>query len=114
MLIERSGTSRRLLVVLSDGLAYDHGYEPVYGAADARQALGEARRDGVGCLCVCVGANTDTEVLRRVFGSAAHATVSNQAQLGQTIGPLFRSALRSTDVRRKFSQKKANTTGVAS
>jgi nitric oxide reductase NorD protein len=23
----RGGTSRRLLVVLSDGLAYDHGYE---------------------------------------------------------------------------------------
>lgn len=113
VLIDRSGTSRRLLVVLSDGLAYDHGYEPAYGAADARQALGEARRDGVGCLCVCVGANTDTEVLRRVFGSAAHATISNQDQLNRTIGPLFRSALRSTDVRRKFSKKQANATGVA-
>ena len=35
----RGGTSRRLLVVLSDGLAYDHGYERAYGAADARRAL---------------------------------------------------------------------------
>ena len=34
----QGGTSRRLLVVLSDGLAYDHGYERAYGAADARRA----------------------------------------------------------------------------
>ena len=48
VLEERGGTSRRLLVVLSDGLAYDHGYEAVYGAADARRALAEARRRGHG------------------------------------------------------------------
>jgi nitric oxide reductase activation protein len=114
VLIDRSGTSRRLLVVLSDGLAYDHGYEPNYGAADARQALGEARRDGVGCLCVCVGANTDREILRRVFGSAAYATISKNDQLSRAIGPLFRSALRSTDVRRKLSKQRINTPGVAS
>ena len=29
------GTGRRLLVVLSDGFAYDHGYEGSYGEADA-------------------------------------------------------------------------------
>ena len=46
VLEDRGGTSRRLLVVLSDGLAYDHGYEPAYGAADARRALAEARRRG--------------------------------------------------------------------
>lgn len=113
VLIDRSGTSRRLLVVLSDGLAYDHGYEPAYGAADSRQALGEARRDGVGCLCICVGANTDTEILRRVFGSAAHATISKSDQLNRAIGPLFRSALRSTDARRKLTKRKISTAGVA-
>lgn len=103
LLIERSGTSRRLLVVLSDGLAYDHGYEPAYGAADTRQALAEARREGVGCLCLSVGAATDTDVLRRVFGSAAHATVPKPSQLGQVIGPLFRSALRAAEVQRRIA-----------
>src|SRR5271154_631609 len=44
----RGGTSRRLLVVLSDGLAYDHGYERAYGGADARRALSEARRREIG------------------------------------------------------------------
>lgn len=101
VLQEHGGTSRRLLVVLSDGLAYDHGYEPAYGAADARRALGEARRQGVGCLCLGIGASTDAETLRRVFGSAAHATIPIPAQLGRVIGPLFRSALRSAEVSRR-------------
>ena len=60
VITEKAGTSRRLLVVLSDGLAYDHGYERVYGAADARRALGEARRQGIGCLCLTIGAGTDS------------------------------------------------------
>jgi hypothetical protein len=100
----RGGTSRRLLVVLSDGLAYDHGYEPVYGAADARRALVEARRRGVGCLCLSVGAGTDAEVLRRVFGSAAHATIPRPEQLGRVVGPLFRSALGSAELRGRVSR----------
>jgi nitric oxide reductase NorD protein len=103
VLSDRGGTSRPLLVVLSDGLAYDHGYEPVYGAADARRALSEVRREGVGCLCLSVGASTDVEALRRVFGTAAHATIPGPEQLGQVIGPLFRSALRSAEIRRRVS-----------
>jgi nitric oxide reductase NorD protein len=97
------GTSRRLLLVLSDGLAYDHGYERVYGAADARRALSEVRQRGTGCLCLTIGANTDAEELRRVFGGAVHATVPRLDRLSAMIGPLFRSALRSAEVRRRTS-----------
>jgi nitric oxide reductase activation protein len=85
--------------VLSDGLAYDHGYEPGYGAADARRALAEARSAGVGCLCLTVGAGTEIDALRRVFGSAAHATIPRPDHLHRVIGPLFRAALRSAEVR---------------
>jgi nitric oxide reductase NorD protein len=99
----RGGTSRRLLVVLSDGLAYDHGYERAYGAADARRALTEARRRGTGCVCLTVGAGTDVTSLKRVFGSTAHATIARPEQLAGVIGPLFRSALRSAEVRRRVS-----------
>jgi nitric oxide reductase NorD protein len=99
----RGGTSRRLLVVLSDGLAYDHGYERAYGAADARRALVEARRRGTGCVCLTIGAGTDVQSLRRVFGSTAHATIAHPDQLAGVIGPLFRSALRSAEVRRRVS-----------
>jgi|GEM_PF-425629 len=88
------GTSRRLLVVLSDGLAYDHGYERLYGAADTSRALAEARRRGTGCVCLTVGAGTDDVELQRVFGTASHATISRLDQLNEMIGPLFRAALR--------------------
>jgi nitric oxide reductase NorD protein len=106
VLEDRGGTSRRLLVVLSDGLAYDHGYEPVYGAADARRALAEARRRGTACLCLSIGARTDVETLRRVFGSAAHATIPRTGQLSQVIGPLFRTALRSAEVPRRLKGRR--------
>ncbi|MFG1929557.1 nitric oxide reductase activation protein NorD [Mycobacterium sp. NPDC048908] len=98
---EKAGTSRRLLVVLSDGLAYDHGYERDYGAADARRALSEARRHGIGCLCLTIGAATDSGELGKVFGSAAHASIPKPRQLADVIGPLFRGALRTADLRRR-------------
>jgi nitric oxide reductase NorD protein len=101
----RGGTSRRLLVVLSDGLAYDQGYERPYGAADARRALTEARRSGNGCVCLTIGAGTDVQSLRSVFGSTAHATIGRPDQLAGVIGPLFRSALRAAEVRRKVATK---------
>jgi hypothetical protein len=102
-LIQRGGTARRLLLVLSDGLAYDHGYDPAYGAADARQALAEARRDGVGCVCLSVGASTDAASLRRVFGSAAHASTPGAGQVGPCLGPLVQAALRNAEVRRRIA-----------
>jgi nitric oxide reductase NorD protein len=101
----QGGTSRRLLVVISDGLAYDHGYERPYGAADTSLALAEARRRGTGCVCLTIGAGTDDEELQRVFGTAAHATISRLDQLNEMIGPLFRAALRSSEVRRRVSRQ---------
>jgi hypothetical protein len=102
MLADRGGASRRLLVVLSDGLAYDHGYEGPYGEADSRRALAEARRRGTGCLCLSVGTGTDLVSLRRVFGTAAHASVAGPEHLGRVIGPLFRAALGSAELRRRL------------
>ena len=99
------GTSRRALVVLSDGFAYDHGYEGAYGEADARRALTEARRRGTACVCLSVAASTDPEALRRVFGTSAHARIPREEQLPGVVGPLFRSALRSVDLRRRAWQR---------
>ncbi|MFC8526025.1 nitric oxide reductase activation protein NorD [Nocardia sp. NPDC057227] len=92
LLRDGGGTPRPVLVVLSDGLAYDHGYERGYGAADASRALAEARRAGIGALCLTVGAPTADDELRRVFGTAAHAAVRDQGEVARIIGPLFRAA----------------------
>ncbi|MGI8336930.1 nitric oxide reductase activation protein NorD [Actinomadura scrupuli] len=99
----RGGTSRRLLVVLSDGLAYDHGYERDHGAADVRRALAEARGRGTACLCLTIGADTAAGDLRRAFGSAAHATVPRLGDLGLVVAPMIRSAIRSAEVGRRVS-----------
>jgi nitric oxide reductase NorD protein len=109
----RGGTSRRLLVVLSDGLAFDQGYERPYGAADARRALTEARRRATGCVCLTIGAGTDVQWLRKVFGSAAHATIARPDQLAGVVGPLFRSAVRAAEVRRKIVRMPAARTQLA-
>lgn len=103
VLEDRGGTSRRLLVVLSDGLAYDHGYERDHGAADVRRALAEARGRGTACLCLTIGAGTAAEDLRRAFGSAAHATVPRLGELGRVVAPMIRSAIRSAEVHRRVS-----------
>ena len=100
-----AGTARRLLVVLSDGFAYDHGYEGAYGEADARRALVEARQRGIGCLCLSLGAATDAAALRRVFGTAAHARVPLVEQLPRIIGPLFRFGLLSAEGQRRAYQR---------
>ena len=41
--------------------------------------------------------------LQKVFGSAAHATIAQPELLTGVVGPLFRSALRAAEVRRRVS-----------
>jgi hypothetical protein len=109
VLTRDSGTSRRVLVVLSDGFAYDHGYEGVYGEADARRALSEARRLGTGCVCLSVGAATEAAALRRVFGTAAHAGVARPDQLPQVLAPLLRFALAAAEAQQRKAQHTTRT-----
>jgi Mg-chelatase subunit ChlD len=105
----RSGTPRRLLAVVSDGFAYDNGYDGRYGEADARRALVEARRRGIGCVCLSVGAATEPAALRRVFGPAVHASVPRADGLPALIGPLFRTALRAAASERRRHGDRAPT-----
>lgn len=101
----RAGTSRRLLVVLSDGLAYDDGYERGYGDADTHRALAEAREKGIGCLCISLGGGADAQALRRVFGSSAHASAPGLEDLRDDIGLLFRRAILSAESRRRLARR---------
>ncbi len=101
----QGGTGRRLLVVLSDGFAYDHGYEGAYGEADARRALSEARHRGIGCLFLSIASTTDAEALRRVFGTAAYAALCTADQMAGVIAPLFRAALGTAEFQRSRSER---------
>lgn len=90
----QSGTPHRLLLVLSDGCPYDHGYEGRYAEADTHRAFEELRVDGVACLCLSLGTSTATDALDRVFGSAARARAAELAQLSPQMDQLFLSSLR--------------------
>lgn len=94
ILKREAGTPNRLLLVLSDGHPYDDGYEGRYAEADSRQALEELRADGVGCLCLTIGATTGADALERVFGSASHACGTTLADLSPRMDQLFLAALR--------------------
>ena len=106
ILDHRGGTDRRLLVVLSDGFPYDDGYEGRYAEADARRSLFEARRNGIGCLCLSLGATNDVDTLRRVFGPAAHASAPDIDVLVPDMGRLFHRALSSADLQRRLAQRR--------
>jgi nitric oxide reductase NorD protein len=109
--LEREGgTGRRLLVVLSDGFAYDHGYEGTYGEADARRALSEARHGGIGCLCLSIASTTDAEELRRVFGTAAHGAFGTADHMAAAIAPLLRAALGTAEYQRRRSERVTRST----
>jgi nitric oxide reductase NorD protein len=89
-----AGTPNRLLLVLSDGFPYDEGYEGRYAEADAHRALEELRVDGVACLCLAIGAETETDSLERVFGSASYASAATLDDLSPQMDELFLCSLR--------------------
>ncbi len=93
ILTEQSGAKREILLVLSDGIAYDEGYEARYATADTRKALDDARDSGVGCLCLSLGGEQTTAELESVFGTSAFAHAERIADLGAELKTLFNHAL---------------------
>lgn len=91
----RAGTSRMLLVLISDGLPYEDGYDGRHAIDDTRRALAEAIESGVGCVCISVGAATGNAALQALWGDASYLRISDPLALGPNVEALFRSALRS-------------------
>lgn len=90
----RAGTPYRLLLVLSDALPYDHGYEGRYAEADTRKAVDELRADGIAVLCLSLGAATTADTLGRIFGPAGYANAAELSDLSPRMDELFTAALR--------------------
>ena len=90
----RERTARRLLLVLSDGKPNDVDvYEGRYGVEDTRQAVAEARRQGVTVFCLTV----DREAPRyasRIFGGAGFAVLHKADQLPVVLIDVLRHLVR--------------------
>ncbi|MFI6314551.1 nitric oxide reductase activation protein NorD [Nocardia fusca] len=90
----RAGTPYRLLLVLSDALPYDHGYEGRYAEADTRKAVDELHAAGIACLCLSLGSATTPDTLGRLFGPAGYANAATLSGLSPHMDELFSAALR--------------------
>jgi nitric oxide reductase activation protein len=90
----------RLLVLITDGIAYDQDYESAYAEGDARKALEEARAQGTAVVCLCVGGSESAAKLREVFGVANLLVVDEPEQITSRIRAVCRGALASVSKRR--------------
>jgi nitric oxide reductase NorD protein len=90
----RQAAAARLLLLLSDGKPNDvDEYEGRYGIEDTRQAVAEARRQGVTVFCVTV----DREAPRyaaRIFGPAGFAVLHRAEQLPAVVVDVLRRLIR--------------------
>ncbi len=85
----------RLLLILSDGKPNDvDRYFTTYAVEDSRQAIFEARADGIYPFCLTVDGNDPDPYLARVFGAAGHTILRNPEQLPLALLDLVRDLLR--------------------
>ncbi len=81
----------KLLVTLSDGKPddYDLEYRGEYGIEDTRQALFEARRDGVHSYCITID-REGQEYLPHMYGAANYVVLDDIAQLPLKVSDIYR------------------------
>ena len=89
----------RLLVLITDGIAYDHDYEAAYAEGDARRALEEARATGTAVVCLCIGGGESAIKLREVFGAANLLMLDEPQQITMNIRRVCQQALGSVNKR---------------
>lgn len=80
----------RLLLLLSDGKPDDEDvYEGDYGVEDVRQAVAEARLQGVHVFCVTIDRQGPT-YLPRMFGPSGYTVLWNVSQLPARLPQIYR------------------------
>ncbi len=81
----------RLLITLSDGKPedYDGYYRGEYGIEDTRQALFEARRDGVHPYCITIDEHGQ-EYLPHMYGAANYVVISEVGRLPLKVSDIYK------------------------
>lgn len=87
--LERQGTETKLLLLLTDGKPNDlDRYEGRYGIEDTRQAIIEARAQGLQPFCVTIDAKGN-DYLPHLFGRRGYAVIHRPSQLPRTLPMLY-------------------------
>ncbi len=81
----------KLLITLSDGKPDDyHGdYRGEYGIEDTRQALFEARRDGIHAFCITID-EEGQEYLPHMYGAANYTVISDVEKLPLKVSDIYK------------------------
>lgn len=80
----------KLLITLSDGKPDDYdGYRGTYGIEDTRQALIEAKRDGIHPFCITIDTEA-REYLPHMYGAANYVLVSDVRKLPVKVSDIYR------------------------
>jgi len=85
----RAGTDHQLVVVIGDGVVFDHGYEGRYATEDSRFAIEEATLRGVGIAGLSVCPTPDDSI----WPLAQHRVVHDADELAPHVRDLFGGAL---------------------
>jgi hypothetical protein len=85
----RAGTDHQLVVVIGDGVVFDHGYEGRYAGEDSRFAIEEAALRGVAIAGLSVCPTPDDSI----WPLAQHRVVRDAAELAPHVRDLFGGAL---------------------
>jgi len=80
----------RLLITLSDGKPDDYdGYRGRYGIEDTRQALVEARRDGIHPFCITIDKEA-REYLPHMYGAVSYTVIDEVRKLPLKVSDIYR------------------------
>jgi nitric oxide reductase NorD protein len=93
-LLSRERAAGRLLLVLSDGKPNDVDlYDGPYGVEDTRQAVAEARRQGVAVFCLTVDREAPGYA-SRMFGASGFAVLHRPEQLPSVLIDVLRQLIK--------------------
>jgi len=92
-LLARPGSGHRLLLILSDGRPNDvDEYNGRYGIEDSRQAVAEARQQGIFPFCLTVD-RKGPAYISRIFGPSGHVILRHADQLPLALSQAVRNLL---------------------
>ncbi|HZT61025.1 MAG TPA: VWA domain-containing protein [Pyrinomonadaceae bacterium] len=88
--LRAQGARTRLLIVLSDGRPYDHDYgDARYAREDTREALRQARLDGITPFCVTIDRDSEAE-LRDLYGEVGYTIIDDVLSLPERMPAIYR------------------------
>ncbi|MGH9900712.1 MAG: nitric oxide reductase activation protein NorD, partial [Pyrinomonadaceae bacterium] len=88
--LKKQEAKTRLLIVLSDGRPYDHDYgDARYAREDTREALRQARLDGITPFCITIDRDSEAE-LRDLYGEVGYTIIDDVLSLPERMPAIYR------------------------